>query len=336
MFSEQAEATFCFEKLQENLSGIKYQGSKVNIRCPICGDSSKSSSTKRGWYYPNTNSYYCWNSGCEASDVGMSGMHFISRLLNKPFNELRVEYLNWCKDTDINADSCGLYEELNENAVVDTSDVDEFEIPDEWIDDPELIDAIVSHRKLDIAPFRPLNWRFWYDTKSERLVIPWLTYGKITYYQLRAIDATQLPKYKFPFDTVKSIEGSAQVSQQYNYLYYCEGCLDRIFIRNCISIGGIKFSNYQEEEVSNRFSLLTPVFFPDNPWVDSSTAELIEKRAKLTPNAQVFMWPKSMTQKDVNEYVMDTGDIETFADMEFLERNTITYIKAHIQLKFNK
>jgi len=125
MISEQAEAEFCLNKLLENVSGVRQSSDRINLRCPICGDSRKSKSTKRGWYYINSNSYYCWNSGCPASDKGMSGMQFISALTGEAYNDLRVEYLHWCNDNEIEGtEAADLYSSLASSAACINTSID--------------------------------------------------------------------------------------------------------------------------------------------------------------------------------------------------------------------
>ena len=36
-------------------------GDKINFRCPLCGDSKKSATKKRGWYYMQNSSMFCFN-----------------------------------------------------------------------------------------------------------------------------------------------------------------------------------------------------------------------------------------------------------------------------------
>lgn len=40
---------------------------RLNIACPICGDSHKRTKTKRGWLFLNSLTYKCYNEGCRSS-----------------------------------------------------------------------------------------------------------------------------------------------------------------------------------------------------------------------------------------------------------------------------
>lgn len=62
-------------------------GNKINMRCPICGDSAKSSLKKRGWWYNDTASYYCFN-----CSTGMSGIKFIEFISGQDYADIKREY----------------------------------------------------------------------------------------------------------------------------------------------------------------------------------------------------------------------------------------------------
>jgi len=58
------------EKALEYLPMQKLKvGNKYNFRCPFCGDSKKSATKKRGWWYNDTCSYHCFNCGTNLSGI---------------------------------------------------------------------------------------------------------------------------------------------------------------------------------------------------------------------------------------------------------------------------
>ena len=61
-------------------------GEKIQLRCPICGDSKKSATKKRGWIYPD-NSYYCFN-----CSTGMSGIKFLEIISGSNYADIKREY----------------------------------------------------------------------------------------------------------------------------------------------------------------------------------------------------------------------------------------------------
>ena len=68
-------------------SGYVRVGDKINMRCPLCGDSKKSATKKRGWWYNKSGSYYCFN-----CSTGMSGINFLKAISGSSYEEIRKEY----------------------------------------------------------------------------------------------------------------------------------------------------------------------------------------------------------------------------------------------------
>ena len=62
-------------------------GNKLNMRCPLCGDSKKSATKKRGWWYSNTASFYCFN-----CSTGMSGIKFLEYISGNSYEQIKKEY----------------------------------------------------------------------------------------------------------------------------------------------------------------------------------------------------------------------------------------------------
>lgn len=79
---------FLNEKVLEYLPpGYVKVGDKINMRCPICGDSKKSATKKRGWWYSATSSFFCFN-----CSTGMSGIKFLQFLSGQNYEDIKKEY----------------------------------------------------------------------------------------------------------------------------------------------------------------------------------------------------------------------------------------------------
>ena len=76
----------------ELVPDIHRQGNQLNFHCPLCGDGKKKSS-RRGYWYINTGSYYCFNGGCVANEKGLNGLQFLSLLTNKPISEIKTDLI---------------------------------------------------------------------------------------------------------------------------------------------------------------------------------------------------------------------------------------------------
>jgi len=79
---------FINEKVMEYLPADKVRvGDKLNFRCPLCGDSRKSLSKKRGFYYLKNSSFFCFNCG-----VSMTGVKLLQTLSGKDYDDIKREY----------------------------------------------------------------------------------------------------------------------------------------------------------------------------------------------------------------------------------------------------
>jgi hypothetical protein len=114
-------------------------------------------------------------------------------------------------------------------------------------------------------------------------------------------------------------------------MYFVEGVFDAIFIKNGLAIGGIWLTNDQKHLLNNYEH--NHVYLLDNQWQD--TASMKESIKLLKKDHSVFIWPRNITHKDVNEYVVKEGS-NPFKDEDFLVNNTYTGLKGIMHLKFYK
>jgi hypothetical protein len=205
---------------------------------------------------------------------------------------------------------------------------------DEWVDytKNEYAKRVIESRHIFDAPFIPDNWKFYYDKKSNRLVIPWIRDGEMVYYQLRALIKSP-QKYMFPKDIQKDVFGLDNLDENLGTFYICEGVFDSIFTINCLAIGGLKLSEHQQKLIQNKTSFLNQVYFPDNQWQDQSSMKSSIEFAKT--GGSIFIWPKEFLQKDVNDFVLQ-NKVNPFSDICFMKQNTYTGVKALIKLKFKR
>ena len=74
------------ERLNENCT-IEHADDAWRIRCPFCGDSQKKSNLKRGNYYLNSGSYYCFN--CQKT---CDSFALIAELESRDYSVVKAEY----------------------------------------------------------------------------------------------------------------------------------------------------------------------------------------------------------------------------------------------------
>ncbi len=291
----------------------------LNFRCPICGDSKTDKKKSRGNYYKSSNSYYCYNEGCNAK-----GFNIIMEFTGDDYYDIKKEFL---ESIDITVTSKP--RERKKIELAPKKDFTGFEIPDEW---KELNSE--QHRQLEKrlvydAPFAPKNWKLFYNVEKKRIVIPWYVDGKISYYQERATLKSQTIKYIFPKDSTKTIFNFDMINEDIPYIFLLEGAFDAVFVENGICIGGTTLTPLQLELIQNRYPFHEIIIMLDNQNVDSAAYKHILKKCE-TSKYRYFLWEKSFKEKDVNQYIINNKGKNPF-NAKYIEKNS--YFKGKLRLK---
>jgi len=306
-------------KLFEIIHGkIKKSSSTWNFRCTICGDSKKNKSKMRGNYYPKNCSYYCFN--CNQS---ASGLHVISKLGGIDIQTVRRDFLEFLRKDDKKI------KPVTKPKEVIKEKPQKINIPDSWIQN-KIVEQFIKDRRLDIAPFKPKSFSCYYDKNINRIVIPWFENGEIIYWQKRSITNKQIPKYLFPKQSEKPIFNLDNINESFPYIFCLEGSIDSMYVLNGVAIGGVTLTENQQETLSKY--LCEPVIMLDNQHVDETAKRVTIKLAKENPNLKLFIWPKDIHEKDVNEYVINHG-IDKFMDKNFLKSRIFSGLKGIVELK---
>ena len=325
---ESSVALFVQEKLQENISPIKKTGLRWTFRCPVCGDSKKSIRRRRGNYYVNNNSYFCFN-----CDHSASGLWVVVSLLDKEIKDVKRDFFDWCKKNSIGQPS----KTPTPKPPPKKKEISTI-IPSNWTPIPSVIKPIIEMRKIFEAPNCPKKWKLYYNNNTKRLVIPWIDKeGKIEYWQERAISGNQDPKYLFPKETSKPVFGLDWIDLDYPWVFLFEGVFDCIWMKNGIAIGGKSLTNYQKSLLER--ILNTKVYFLDNQWADDTGRKESLKMAKESPQTKMFIWPKDIKSKDLNAVAMSDKEywlIDKLTDVGFLTSRIMNGARAILELTMRK
>jgi hypothetical protein len=313
------------EKINENVASIDMGHDSWKMRCPFCGDSKKKSGKKRGNYYLKDGMFKCFNGGCEKY---CNSFILVAELTGKTLADVKAEFFKYEHGGGGNFEYIQTFEE----EVTKATPSDDFVIPAEWVGIEDKPRQYIDERMISKAPNVNGHWTMYYNTVSKRLVIPWIERGKIVYYQERALYPDQQPKYLFPKNvTQRPLFGIDNIDASYPYIFYLEGALDSIWVKNGVAAGSISLSGSQMDTLSN-FVGHQIVYFPDNPWVDSASLENIRKLCDKQKDLLVWMWPKNFVEKDVNEVVCRFGATELFFH-EQLHQNIVSVQKARCMLE---
>lgn len=321
------------EMVYELVPNIHRQGNHLNFHCPLCGDGKKKSS-RRGYWYINTGSYYCFNGGCVANEKGLNGLQFLSLLTGKSIADIKTELIKRAGTFKRSLSSTPLTSSINPYEFDDALGLSghthkkNMLLNDDWVELPSQVQKVVDQRKIYQSPFLAKDWRLYYDKKKNRLVIPWTK----EYYQERALTKKQEyeeGKYLFPPNIDKPIYGLDTIDTNFKYLFLLEGVFDAIWVKNGLAVGSLILSQKQKETLK-AYSDYKIVYFMDNQFKDQSARNQTIKIAKQKPFQDLFIWPKKLAMfKDVNETVIYSDDfIRLWSNEQFLTHNIANGLKA--------
>ena len=297
-----------FKKLRDNL---------FNFRCPYCGDSQKSHSKARGYFYRKKNDYFyrCHNCGkgttfgkvLEYIDVQMYKEYVLERYKGDAPKTEQPEF-NFEAPKFKKKDP-----HLEDLISINTLNVDhparQFvasrKIPEEFYSDLYLCPKFFEWSKIQSQQEHP------------RLVIPFRDEaGEVFAAQGRAF-GKETPKYlTIKFDDKPKIFGLDRIDFSRRF-YVVEGPIDSLFLDNCIAVAGADFRSLPPGD--------TTIILDNEP----RSREIIKQMERLVhQNYELVIWPDSILQKDINDMIL-TGvkDIQTTID-----NNTFSGLEAKMKL----
>ena len=327
--------SFINEKVWDMLPSPKTRfGTEYNFRCPICGDSKKSMHKKRGYFYTRTCSFFCFN--CQTS---MSGWKFLQTLTrDQDISALKAEYAQiMLKRGGRNPFNAFGGEEKKEPSVLDSVSGGKSVIPPSWknlLSDKAR--EYLERRLVTEAPFLYDNAFYSCFDKQGRefILIPWIVNGCEAYYQINDFQKLDSAgrKYIFPPKLDKLIYNIDNVDLRYKKIILFEGVYDSLFVKNGVAIGGKFLTNTQKELLASRYPSHRLVYSFDNdgPGFEAA-AKVMEKNE--CQNTEFFKWFNSgETAKDVNDYVLKTGNVNAFADKSFVDSHIINMMQMKMRL----
>ena len=317
---------FLDEKILEHLPrGFVRVGDKINIRCPICGDSKKSEKKKRGWIYLKNASYYCFN--CSR---GMSGIKFLEFISGSDFETIRKEYTRLFLRSGLSNHLSSHFETPNsEPTIFDVKSI----INPEW-KNPLTKDAeeYLAKRKVLEAPFlqNSLYSCFNSNTKQEYILIPWILNGVEAYYQINDFKKYGDIKYIFPKGKQKLLAGLDNIDISWPYIICVEGFYDSVFVKNAVCVGTKAITDIQAKLIKDRYPHHQIVVSFDN---DKAGLTSMAKLLKNNANVKFFKWFDSNTsEKDINEAVLSKNDVNMFSDAAVLETMIVDKLRMKMFL----
>lgn len=287
-------------------------GDKINFRCPFCGDSQKSSTKKRGWYYLSNGSYYCFNCG-----LSLSGIKFLEQMSGQEYADIKREYVRLFLKSSLSSHLSSFVEKPEtEPTIFSFKNV----IPSNWKNPlSETAKEYLSNRLVFQAPFLKESFFSLHSKNNEEFIlIPWRINGIDAFYQVNDFQHHYSMKYIFPKNKKKLIYGIDNVDATFPYIIVFEGVYDSLFVKNGVASGTKTITEYQLNILKDRWPRHQICCAFDN---DRAGIASMKKLIQKNTNIKFFRWFNQNTkQKDINDYVIAQNDVNIFANPKLVER----------------
>jgi len=319
MFIEQKYLLIASSQLQQ----FKKKGDHLyNFRCPYCGDSQKSRSKARGYFYRKKNDYFYRCHNCGKGTTFGKVLEYIDTLMYKEYvmerykgdapkteaPEFNFEAPKF-KKIDPKLENLTPINKLNGGHPA-RQFVESRQIPEEFYSDLYLCSKFFEWAKIGtLVPRRQ---------EHPRLVIPFRDEtGEVFAAQGRAF-GKETPKYlTVKFQDKPKIFGldRADLSRK---IHVVEGPIDSLFVDNCLAMAGADFGSLPEDAT---------IILDNEP----RSREIIKRMENLIENNyELVIWPDSIPHKDINDMIlagMTSDDVQ-----ELIKQNTYNGLQATARL----
>lgn len=309
-----------------------------NCRCPICGDSRKSKTKARGYFFERKNTLFY-----DCKNCGAKGKRSFSRFLEwfdpELYKEYKVEMFKEktthrkrrTKNTLANKRYRAPQTDPNSHLLekfLRVSDADPKHssvryladrlIPEEFWKDlywvPSIKDVVQHIDKYDAEKFK-------YDT-TPRILIPFYNEnGVLTHIQGRALGESELRYITLDvLDNVPKVYGMDRVNKD-STIYVLEGPFDSMFIDNAVAMAGadIDMSLFDKEKT---------IFVMDN---EPRNRDIIKRMKNIVEQGySICVWGTEIRGKDINKMVQNGYDVDFLQD--HIDEHTYKGLKAKLQI----
>ena len=305
---------------------------KINFRCPICGDSKKSTTKSRGWINEivSTNHlhYNCFNCG-----VSLSFDQFAKQMDPQLYNEYRTEkYMQRVKEGPKPSDERAKTSppKFNKNVLAKIKKISQLK-PDhpakKYIESRKIPSN--QHYRIYYAP-KFMTWintiipnKFANTSKDEpRLVIPLFDkFGNVLGVSSRGFDPNGLRYITIMFqEDAPKVFGLDKVDFSKKY-YVTEGAFDAMFLSNSVAMVGADARIEALDNIENA------VFVHD---AERRNKEIVARMGKLLDKGyKVCIWPVDVPEKDINAMLLKgVSNVQ-----QIIDDNTFEGLYGQLKLK---
>ena len=286
----------------------KFDGT-YNASCNICREGKSWLKKKRLFYYPSTNTFFCFN--CSRSWNALNWIQASSGLTRQ---EIELEIQNKECGLDLSrqlSSSDKLQRKEKPSLPYDSINLFDNQQYQHYQHNSDYNKALeyLKERKLDTAINKS---NAYYVSLTDhfhknRLCIPYLNRErKIVFYQTRALDGSE-PRYLNKIGYDKTCFGVERININIDSIFIFEGPLDAMFVKNGVSLAGLTINDTQKKQLSE-FTFHEKIWVLDNPQKDQAAKGKIIDLIKA--KQKVFRWPNNSPYKDFNEWAVKEGTNE--------------------------
>lgn len=278
-----------------------------NASCNICREGKSWLKKKRLYFYPLTNSFYCFHCGDGKS---WNALTYIEKSSGMSREEIELEAQIGENSIDITSSNVSSKLTKKEKPILphDSINLNDLQQQKYFETNSYFQKTLeyITQRRLNTAINRCKSY---YTSLTDsfhknRLCIPYYdSSGKIIFYQTRSIDGTE-PRYLNKVGYDKSIFNINQIDTSLDYIFLFEGPIDAMFVKNGVSLAGLNLTNTQERQL-NEFPFHEKIWILDNPNKDSAAKDKVFQLLKT--KQKVFRWPSNSPYKDFNEWAVKEG-----------------------------
>lgn len=324
--------------ISSKFDGFKWKSSDVaNCRCPLCGDSKKKKSKKRGYWYPRGDSY--WYS-CHNCGQNQSLRNFLKSFDYPTYEDYNLETYK---------ESSGFYTK-QQNQDQKSPEVPEIKASDlaqskisPYINTKKLLSLREDHpayqyvisRKIPIDRLAEFyytpkffewasEWKEQFeDIKHDhpRLIIPFRDkLGNDIGFSARCFgdEPNKYIMIKFDSDSPDRLQYGLDRVNLSDTVYCVEGPVDSMFVNNCVASCNAALHTVD----------IADILIYDNQPRNKEVVDMISRG--IDSGKGVVIWPEHFKYKDINNAIMEgEEDIQTLIDEN-------THYGLELKLKFTQ
>lgn len=272
-----------------------------NGSCPVCREGKSWLKKKRLFFYPTTNTFFCFN--CSKSWNSYTWLYEVTGMSKE---EIQAEVYSGNSSRDITQDISNkpLRKKTQSSLPYDSINIMDLQQRCFYGTDQYFQAAVdyIKERKLDTAINKsPTYYISLKDMMHKnRLCIPYYdTDNKIVFYQTRSLDGSE-PRYLNKIGYDKTVFGIERIDPELDYIFLFEGPMDAMMVRNGVSVAGLTLTETQEKQLS-QFPFHQKIWVLDNLKIDNAAKETVAKM--ILKGEKVFKWPDK-PYKDFNEWAV--------------------------------